>query len=155
MLPSRSPVRMPTHSWCPTPPLERRFLWTLSALGAEGAIDCSNLDSNVYSMGTNNGVFSATYGLGTMLTDQLAQSRRRLDFIPLHSLVSRHLSVFNATNFSGVLENPLVCLKLQDSLLFDISNANYPEYAKDSLLNTNDNFDYSSSALWFGMLRAL
>jgi hypothetical protein len=80
----------------------------LSALGAEGAIDCSNPESNVYSMGTNNGVFSATYGLGTTLTDQLAQSRRRLNLIPLHSLVSRHLSVFNATNSSGVLKNPLV-----------------------------------------------
>jgi hypothetical protein len=54
----------------------------LSALGAEGAIDCSNPESNVYSMGTNNGVFSATYGLGTTLTDQLAQSRRRLNLIP-------------------------------------------------------------------------
>jgi hypothetical protein len=29
-------------------------------------------------------------------------------------------STVNATNASGVLENPLVCFKLQDSLLFDL-----------------------------------
>jgi hypothetical protein len=119
----------------------------LSSLATEGAIDCSNSNSNVYSMGTSDGVFSATFGLGTTLTDQLAQSRRRLDLISPNSdssLMSRHLSVFNATNSSGVLENPLVCLKLQDSLIFDVSNSNYPEYVKDSLLNTNDNFDYTS-----------
>jgi hypothetical protein len=47
-------------------------------------------------------------------------------------------STINATNASGVLENPLVCLKLQDSLLFDLPT-DPPEAVKDSLFDTNDN----------------
>jgi hypothetical protein len=113
----------------------------LSSLALEGAIDCSNPSSSVYSMGTVEGVFTATFGLGNTLSDEISQTRRRMDLVEFSS---RYLSVINATNSSGTLDNPLVCLKLQDSLLFDISNTNYPEYVKDSLLNTNDNFDYTS-----------
>ena len=42
-----------------------------------------------------------------------------------------------------VLPNPIVSLKTGDSVIFDISKQNYPKYVKDSLLNTNPDFDYS------------
>lgn len=38
-----------------------------------------------------------------------------------------------------------MCLNQGDSMLFQITSAtNYPVYDKDSLLNTNPAFDYSS-----------
>jgi hypothetical protein len=42
------------------------------------------------------------------------------------------------------IENPCICLSNGDALLFSLGEgqANYPVYVKDSLLNTNDNFDY-------------
>ena len=42
-----------------------------------------------------------------------------------------------------VLPNPIVSLKTGDSVIFDITKQNYPKYVKDSLLNTNPDFDYS------------
>lgn len=45
----------------------------------------------------------------------------------------------------GNVPSPLVCLNQGDSMLFQITSAtNYPIYDKDSLLNTNPNFDYST-----------
>ena len=40
--------------------------------------------------------------------------------------------------------NPVVCLVVGASIIFDVSNTRYPVYLKDSLLNTNPGFDYSS-----------
>jgi hypothetical protein len=54
--------------------------------------------------------------------------------------LSRRLQSNSST---PTLTNPVVCIKLGDSIIFDISNDNYPVYDKDSLLNTNPNFDYS------------
>ena len=42
------------------------------------------------------------------------------------------------------LSNAVVCLELGDSIVFSVDNSNYPVYVKDSLLNTNDDFDYSA-----------
>lgn len=35
------------------------------------------------------------------------------------------------------IEHPLACIGAGDSVLFDISSGCFPEYEKDSLLNTN------------------
>lgn len=42
-----------------------------------------------------------------------------------------------AAEAEPAVEDPLVCIAEGDSLLFDISSGCYPEYDKDSLLNTN------------------
>jgi hypothetical protein len=42
------------------------------------------------------------------------------------------------------ISNPVICLNPGETILFSIDPnlKSYPEYAKDSLLNTNSNFDY-------------
>ena len=44
------------------------------------------------------------------------------------------------------IKNPCMCLAQGDSILFDFADgqANYPIYLKDSLLNTNKDFDYGA-----------
>lgn len=61
----------------------------------------------------------------------------------------RLLSTQSTTGVSGI-ENPLVCLELEDLILFRVnidhtnrSLSNYPVYQKDHLFNTNPTFDYS------------
>ena len=56
----------------------------------------------------------------------------------------RRLQDANASSTADVaLRSPLACLHLGDSLLFSVSRASYPVYLKDSLMNTNEDFDYS------------
>jgi hypothetical protein len=41
------------------------------------------------------------------------------------------------------LDNPVMCLELGETLIFSIADDDhYPRYEKDSLLNSNMNFDY-------------
>lgn len=54
--------------------------------------------------------------------------------------IHRQLASYSAPT----LKNPLVCIKAGDSITFSISNKRYPVYEKDSLLNTNPDFDYSA-----------
>jgi hypothetical protein len=54
-----------------------------------------------------------------------------------------HRRLFNTTE-PPTLYNPAVCLIAGESVLFDVSNRQYPVYLKDSLLNTNTQFDYSA-----------
>jgi hypothetical protein len=55
----------------------------------------------------------------------------------------RHRRLSNTTE-PPTLYNPAVCLIAGESVLFDVSNRQYPVYLKDSLLNTNPQFDYSA-----------
>jgi hypothetical protein len=43
---------------------------------------------------------------------------------------------------SAHVRNPVICLQLGDSILYKVTKESYPQYEKDSLLNTNPNFDY-------------
>ena len=44
--------------------------------------------------------------------------------------------------------NPLVCIEVGDAVLFDMAgSSNYPVYVRDSLLNTNREFDFSEFSL--------
>jgi hypothetical protein len=38
---------------------------------------------------------------------------------------------------------PIVCMSLGSTIVWDVNNDNYPVYIKDSLLNTNEEFDYT------------
>ena len=44
--------------------------------------------------------------------------------------------------FTPTMMNPIVCISAGSSVIFDITNTQYPIYLKDSLLNTNPAFDY-------------
>ena len=149
-----------------------------SDISMEGDVDCSVLDSNIYSMSTSNGSFSGYFGVGDTLTTAVARRRRLIDLEDFeeetetgtfdHDLVLRGLGGGNYSNHSfspslvmprrprkhrfsrrlassdPVIENPVVCIRAGDSIMFDVSNEDYPVYAKDSLLNTNDEFDYTA-----------
>jgi len=53
----------------------------------------------------------------------------------------RNLAVVNAN--TATIDNPIMCLELGESIMFTISDYNhYPVYVKDSILNSNANFDY-------------
>lgn len=51
----------------------------------------------------------------------------------------RHLTAPNR-----VIKDPSICLKVGASVVFDVdsANKNYPIYDRNSLLNSNDDFDY-------------
>ena len=120
------------------------------ALGAVGTVECS-AGSKVQSMSMSSGAFEGVYGLGASLKGAV---RRRLldhdDLSTLHSYNISHGAVVSGMTFSRKLysdvslTNPLVCIELGDTIVFDITNTNYPVYQKNSLLNTNPNFDYGT-----------
>ena len=124
---------------------------------SSGVITCSSssvgIPSSVYTMSTTEGQYTGIYGLGSTVSNVIA--RRRLS--NLHSLAS----IFNNTLESAVegqhsyrrrldgtlsakYSNAIVCIRLNDSILFEVNNSFVPVYEKDSLLNTNKVFDYSA-----------
>jgi hypothetical protein len=69
--------------------------------------------------------------LGAILVPPLdtgfhANNRRKLSTVTTYPSVSQ----------------PVVCIRIGDGVVFDISKGFYPVYMKDSLLNTNPTFDY-------------
>lgn len=124
-----------------------------SLLRIQGGIDCSSSGSTVLSMSTSGGRFSGFFGLGETLSSLQVGTSRRLAVhhssfpskISVGMSSRRHLQSlpdFNST--AVVISNPIVCMKSGDSIVFDVSDLYFPVYVKDSLLNTNPNFDYSS-----------
>ena len=61
-----------------------------------------------------------------------------------HSSHSVSLTATGDTTTSPAVTNPIVCISAGDSIIFDVTNTRYPVYQKDSLLNTNDQFDYAA-----------
>jgi hypothetical protein len=63
-------------------------------------------------------------------------------------LVSNSTNVTNATVVTGSnaanITHPIVEIALYNSVVWSITNANYPVYVKSSLLNTNLDFDYGA-----------
>ena len=88
-----------------------------------GYLNCSDSPCTVYSMNMNE-YPEAVYGSGDAIQSILGSSRRRL-----------------ATSSTGIT-NPVICIKLTDTYIFSVSTYHYPVYLKDSLLNTNPDFDY-------------
>ena len=111
-----------------------------------GVLDSCKEGSNVFSMRTSSGVFAGVLNGSSLFS---GGERRRLsysvgnDFVGILSNFTRSRSLQDDSSIGLELKNPLVCIKNGDSILFDVSKDNYPVYIKDSLLNTNDNFDYS------------
>jgi hypothetical protein len=46
---------------------------------------------------------------------------------------------------SSEIDNPVICINKGETIIFSIPNdENYPVYLKDSLVNTNNGFDYGA-----------
>ena len=112
----------------------------ISSLPTQGGLDCSS-DSSIYSMTTTQGKFTGVFGINSALLD-VSQAGRRMLSLPngTVTLTNRILT----TGQSAQLSNPIVTIYVGDSVVFDVSKTSYPVYVKDSLLNTNPNFDYSA-----------
>lgn len=115
--------------------LEEKFVdpKSISTDGA-GALDCSVAGSKILTMSTVSGSFKGVFGAPASVNAQL--NRRRL--LSDGTNVSRELSS------DPTMSNPIVCMQAGDSIVFSVSNAAYPVYEKDSMLNTNPNFDYAA-----------
>jgi hypothetical protein len=136
------------------------------SIDMEGSIDCSVAGSSVYSMSVTDGRFKGYFGTNDALTSAI-ESRRRLthsDYsgwgqnrsVLAWSAPEPQVSYFAnlnyteynqrrlATSSDPALVNPVVSISVGDTIVFDVTNNNYPVYVKDSTLNTNPDFDYSS-----------
>ena len=89
-----------------------------------GSVSCSE-GCQLYSMNMEDSGPEAVYGTGKALETLFPTSRRRL-----------------AT--SQGISNPVICVSINTTYIFSISKDHYPKYLKDSLLNTNPDFDYGS-----------
>lgn len=136
----------------------------LSSLNLLGSPTCQYSNSHIYSMSTANGTFTGIYGLGFAIASKSTRSvNRRLATIADFVYLSSSSSLPSAISFSGLgssrrlqytillntstypqIPKPLVCINQNDTIVFDIDDQNYPVYSKDSLINSNPNFDYSS-----------
>ena len=74
------------------------------------------------------------------ITDLSSSARRRRQ-ATTNDTAEESAVDLNGTTFEGI-DDPITCLELGDSILFTITNESYPVYDEDSLLNTNDAFDY-------------
>lgn len=97
--------------------------------------------------------FEGTYGVGSVVESAVANSvaRRLARFanVPLmrnlHEDVNgRLLALFSSNGTNVTVPSPVICLELGQGLLFSLPDGktSYPVYVKDSLLNTNPDFDY-------------
>jgi hypothetical protein len=88
-----------------------------------GKLSCST-GCTLYSMDMSDDGPKAMYGPGTAL----------------NTLLSRRRSLQESNSIS----NPVICISLNDTYVFSVSKDHYPEYLKDSLINTNEDFDYGA-----------
>ncbi len=84
---------------------------------------------------SSTGGFTANYGPSSTLTS-IAKSKRLLT-----ERLSRRL--LDSSTTTGIT-NPAICISAGDSVSFDVSGSSYPVYMKDSMANSNANFDYTS-----------
>ena len=96
----------------------------------------------MYQVAVDANGFSGTYGVTTNLAAAANDARRRLIGTP-EDLPSpaHHARFLAAVDLSAQITQPVLCLSLNDGIMFDLSDS-YPVYQKDSLLNTNPSFDY-------------
>ena len=102
----------------------------------------------MYSIVVHTGAgFRGSYGASSSvllsllgINDLLSLSRRRRQ-TTTNDTTDDSTVELNGTTFEGI-DDPITCLELGDSILFTITNESYPVYDEDSLLNTNDAFDY-------------
>eukprot|EP00606_Chrysophyceae_sp_TOSAG23-5_P001356 GSChrysophyteH2.ASY1.ANO1.1387.1 assembled CDS len=102
-----------------------------------GKIDCSVANSKIVTMDTTSGSFEGVFGAASSIVNQVQRDMEKSAVMEIH----------NRRQLQGgdpEISNPVVCLNVGDSIVFEITEETYPQYVKDSLLNTNDLFDYSA-----------
>jgi len=108
-----------------------------------GSAECSNAAGSGCTVRAAqqdaSGSFVGAYSPPATITGTTSAKRRRL----IESLMSDQRGLQAGEADTAGLTNPVYCLLTGDTFLFTISDPrHYPTYLKDSVLNTNDNFDY-------------
>jgi hypothetical protein len=94
-----------------------------------GALNCTTSDCKMYNVDMTASGPVAKYGLGSALSPYYnATKSRRLQ---------------ESTAATDEISNPVACIYEGEAFIFSIADdQHYPVYDKDSLINTNKNFDY-------------
>jgi len=102
----------------------------------------TDTDGNfAYNYGANPEVLSATKTPDNSNNTSTLMTRMNSKFIEVK--LARNLQAKTTANTAALL-NPVVCIKQGDIMFFNVvpSAGNYPVYDKNSILNTNPDFDY-------------
>eukprot|EP01022_Parablepharisma_sp_SALTPOND_P016781 TRINITY_DN2541_c0_g1_i1.p1 TRINITY_DN2541_c0_g1~~TRINITY_DN2541_c0_g1_i1.p1 ORF type:complete len:3538 (+),score=416.51 TRINITY_DN2541_c0_g1_i1:4982-15595(+) len=89
----------------------------------------------------NGGRITGSYGMGKRLANQYVGAVTKTKRLLADYEKERLLQSVG----SAEIANPVMCIKEGDSVIFEVDgNGHYPVYQKDSLLNSNPNFDYGA-----------
>lgn len=119
-------------------------LRTFSSLSTTSSSETDH--HRIYSVSVNNregfkGLFDLTRSDLISILNSTEQSE---DELRRSSLLVDEMLDYSNDGFMGIVQ-PLVCLNYGEGILFHITDPqHYPKYLKDSLLNTNGNFDYGA-----------
>ena len=124
--------------------------------GVSGDLSCINKDTSLCKIAnikqTDDGNFAADFKESSALSSK--SSKRMLfpefelnqvsDDLNSHLKYHKRRRSLQATGQENFIRNPVICLTQGSALLFEnLSKTHYPAYLKDSLINTNPDFDYS------------
>jgi hypothetical protein len=102
-----------------------------------GTTSCPQGNCTVRSAEMTPDGFGGTYGAPNILS----QNRRRR----LGSLVSESYHRKLDTIEQSAIFNPIYCIHETDSFMFNIPDyEHYPQYMKNSVINSNEQFDYGA-----------
>ena len=93
---------------------------------------------------TLNGSYNALANWGYPHYGSSALLANSTNILALPDRLNSRFLAAAGNSSSPSLKNPIVVISVQDSIVFDLGGGYYPQYVKDSLLNTNPNFDYSA-----------
>ena len=101
-----------------------------------GLTECEG-ECKTYSMDMTESGPEAVYGLGSSVASKY------VDSLNLTAETSRRLQ--EVSTESARIPDPVICIQKGETFVFSINGTeHYPVYVKDSLINTNPNFDYGA-----------
>eukprot|EP00762_Andalucia_godoyi_P006917 ANDGO_08315.mRNA.1 Reticulocyte-binding protein 2 homolog a len=102
---------------------------------------CGFLVTHMYSDGFR-GVYDASFSY----LDSLLIGKRNTSVAVSSTFMTHSVTVRDSSTLPSGIDQPVVCLKKGEGMLWSIPSdrTHYPVYEKDSLYNTNPNFDYGA-----------
>ena len=105
--------------------------------------ECKTGTCNFRSAQISSTGFNGTYGMPSALDEVI--SGRRLSTYKIHEDLAEHARRRLAIVESQNIINPIYCIYQNDTFLFQIDDtSDYPVYMKNSVLNSNPDFDFGA-----------
>jgi len=101
-----------------------------STLSVEG-LDCLESPCPINNIAKSNGEMSGSYEAMGIFVEKWVQTH------PSYNLTGRLLQASSDT-----IPSAIICTQPYGAVSFEVSSSHFPVYSKDSILNTNDYFDY-------------